>query len=49
MHVGQSIPEDYDIVSVHGFVEELLFNVDPEHQVHIHVCHHAMSHDSHVI
>ncbi|XP_019857459.1 PREDICTED: C2 domain-containing protein 5-like [Amphimedon queenslandica] len=29
---GQSIPEDYDIVSVHGFVEELLFNVDPEHQ-----------------
>ena len=31
--IGQSIPEDYDIVSVHGFVEELLFNVDPEHQV----------------
>lgn len=33
MFVGPCVTEGYSIVSEHGFVEELVVNIDPEYQV----------------
>ena len=35
---GCGVPEGMAVHSIHGFVEELVVNDDPEYQVHNHVC-----------
>ena len=37
-YIGSEVPTGYMAQAIHGFVEELVVNDDPEYQVHVCMC-----------